>query len=44
MIEYALDYLSRYKCPTKVIFVDQLPRNAGGKLIRRELEGTLLDG
>jgi long-chain acyl-CoA synthetase len=44
LIEHALDYLARYKCPTKVIFVDQLPRNTAGKLIRRELEGTILDG
>ncbi len=42
LIDYALDYLARYKCPTKVIFLDQLPRNAAGKLIRRELEGTVI--
>ena len=44
LIDHARDYLARYKCPSKVMFVDQLPRNAGGKLIRRELEGTVLDG
>jgi long-chain acyl-CoA synthetase len=44
LIDYARDYLARYKCPSKVIFVDELPRNAAGKLIRRELEGTILDG
>ena len=42
LIDYSADYLARYKCPTKVIFVDELPRNASGKLIRRELEGTVL--
>lgn len=42
LIEYSMDYLARYKCPTKVIFVDELPRNTAGKLIRRELEGTVL--
>ncbi|MEO6569999.1 MAG: AMP-binding protein [Ilumatobacteraceae bacterium] len=42
LIDYSLDYLARYKCPSKVIFVDQLPRNAAGKLIRRELEGTII--
>lgn len=42
LIDYACDYLARYKCPSKVIFVDQLPRNAAGKLVRRELEGTVL--
>lgn len=42
LIDYARDYLARYKCPTKVLFVDQLPRNASGKLVRRELEGTVI--
>ncbi len=44
LIDYSRDYLARYKCPTKVIFVDRLPRNAAGKLVRRELEGTVLGG
>ena len=44
LIDYSMEYLARYKCPTKVMFVDQLPRNAGGKLIRRELEGTIIGG
>jgi long-chain acyl-CoA synthetase len=42
LIDYACEYLARYKCPSKVIFVDQLPRNASGKLVRRELEGTII--
>ncbi len=42
LIDHARDYLARYKCPSKVIFVDRLPRNAAGKLVRRELEGTVL--
>jgi long-chain acyl-CoA synthetase len=42
LIEFACDYLARYKCPSKVLFVDQLPRNSAGKLLRRELEGTVL--
>lgn len=42
LIDYSMEYLARYKCPTKVIFVEELPRNAAGKLIRRELEGTVL--
>jgi long-chain acyl-CoA synthetase len=42
LIDFACGYLARYKCPTKVLFVDQLPRNAAGKLIRRELEGTVI--
>ncbi|HUF97216.1 MAG TPA: AMP-binding protein [Ilumatobacter sp.] len=42
LIRYAADFLARYKCPTKVIFTDSLPRNASGKLVRRELEGTII--
>ncbi len=37
LIEYSLDHLARYKCPSKVMFVDELPRNASGKLVRRQL-------
>ncbi len=44
LIEHCAEYLARYKCPTKVIFVDQLPRNASGKVVRRELEGTVIAG
>jgi long-chain acyl-CoA synthetase len=37
LIDHAHEYLARYKCPSKVVFVDRLPRNANGKLVRREL-------
>ncbi len=37
VIEYARDHLARYKCPSKVLFVDELPRSANGKLVRRQL-------
>jgi len=42
LVDYARDHLARYKCPSKVLFVDQLPRNASGKLLRRSLETDLL--
>jgi acyl-coenzyme A synthetase/AMP-(fatty) acid ligase len=29
--------MARYKCPTKVLFVDELPRNLSGKVLRRDL-------
>jgi len=44
LIEHSLDHLARYKCPTKVIFVDALPRNASGKLVRRSLDDALRAG
>lgn len=37
MIDWCLDHLARYKCPSKVIFTDELPRNVSGKLLRRAL-------
>ena len=38
LIDYARDHLARYKCPSKVLVVDELPRNAAGKLLRRSLD------
>jgi long-chain acyl-CoA synthetase len=38
LIEFAHDHLARYKCPSKILFVDELPRTANGKLIRRHLQ------
>ena len=29
--------LASYKCPKRVIFVDALPKNPSGKLLKREL-------
>lgn len=35
--KYVKDNLARYKVPRDVIFIDELPRNATGKLLRRTL-------
>ena len=37
LIDFARTRLARYKCPTSVVFADSLPRNASGKLLKREL-------
>jgi long-chain acyl-CoA synthetase len=37
LIDYCRDHLARYKCPSKVLVVEELPRNLSGKLIRRQL-------
>jgi len=42
LIDYAGDHLARYKCPSKILFVDELPRNVSGKLVRRHLDDTVL--
>jgi acyl-coenzyme A synthetase/AMP-(fatty) acid ligase len=33
--------LARYKVPREVVFLDELPRNATGKILKRELEKEL---
>jgi long-chain acyl-CoA synthetase len=37
LIDHCHDHLARYKCPSKILFVDELPRSATGKLVRRDL-------
>ena len=37
IIEYCALHLARYKCPQKVNFVDELPLNLSGKVLRRAL-------
>ncbi len=37
LIAWCGDRLARYKSPSKILFVDQLPRNVSGKLLRRSL-------
>jgi fatty-acyl-CoA synthase len=42
LIAFARDHLARYKCPTAIAFAATLPRNASGKLLKRELRRTYL--
>ena len=37
IIEHCRHSLARYKCPTKVMFVDALPKGWGGKVLRQAL-------
>jgi long-chain acyl-CoA synthetase len=37
LIDYASRHLARYKCPSIVTFVDELPQGLVGKLLRRRL-------
>ncbi len=38
---FCADHLPRYKCPEKVLFVDELPHGLAGKVLRRELRETV---
>ena len=37
--EYVKENLARFKVPRDVVFVDELPRNATGKVVKRALQG-----
>lgn len=37
IVAWCAERLARYKCPSKVMFVDELPQGLGGKLLRRAL-------
>ena len=37
LIDFTRKHLARYKCPTSVAIVPALPRNASGKVLKREL-------
>ncbi|CQD04365.1 acyl-CoA synthetase [Mycobacterium lentiflavum] len=40
---YVRDHLARYKVPREVIFLDELPRNPTGKILKRELREMQVD-
>ncbi|HME47851.1 long-chain-fatty-acid--CoA ligase FadD2 [Mycobacterium sp.] len=40
---YVRDHLARYKVPREVIFLDELPRNPTGKILKRELRNIEVD-
>jgi long-chain acyl-CoA synthetase len=38
VIAWCAEHLARYKCPSKVMFVDELPQGVTGKVLRRTLK------
>jgi len=38
---FCLEHIARFKRPKRYVFVDQLPRNATGKVLKRELRARL---
>ena len=43
LIALCRDNLASYKKPRRVVFVDELPRNAAGKILKRELRLTIAE-
>ena len=41
---YVKDHLARYKVPREVVFLDELPRNPTGKVLKRELREISVGG
>lgn len=44
IIAFTKERLAGYKCPTSVDFLDELPRNPSGKILKRELRKVYWDG
>ncbi|NMW32535.1 long-chain-fatty-acid--CoA ligase [Altererythrobacter sp. RZ02] len=44
VIAYAKDNIAGFKCPKTVDFIDALPRNPSGKILRRELRAPYWEG
>ncbi|MFC9028931.1 acyl-CoA synthetase [Streptomyces arboris] len=41
LIDHAREKLAHFKAPKRVVFVDELPRNASGKILKRQLRDRL---
>jgi long-chain acyl-CoA synthetase len=44
VISYAKERIAGFKCPKSVDFIDALPRNPSGKILRRELRAPYWEG
>ena len=44
VIAYAREKIAGFKCPKSVDFIDALPRNPSGKILRRELRAPYWEG
>ena len=43
VIAHCRDNMAHFKAPKRVIFVDELPKNPSGKLLKRDLRETYAD-
>ena len=44
IISYVKSQIAGYKCPKSINFIDMLPRNPSGKVLRRELRAPFWEG
>ena len=44
LIEYCRSQLARYKCPTSVDWIESLPRNPSGKILKKDLRAPYWEG
>ena len=44
IIAYAREHLAKFKCPTSVDWVDALPRNPSGKILKKDLRAPYWEG
>jgi long-chain acyl-CoA synthetase len=44
IIDYARERLARFKCPTSVDWIDALPRNPSGKILKKDLRAPYWEG
>ena len=44
LIAYSREHLAGFKCPTSVDWVDVLPRNPSGKVLKKDLRAPFWEG
>ena len=44
IIDYARERLAKFKCPTSVDWLDALPRNPSGKILKKDLRAPYWEG
>ncbi|MDR7001347.1 fatty acid--CoA ligase family protein [Neobacillus niacini] len=41
LLEYCKEHLAKYKIPSSIVFLDELPKNTTGKILRRALQAQV---
>ncbi|HTH06470.1 MAG TPA: fatty acid--CoA ligase, partial [Ilumatobacteraceae bacterium] len=44
IIEFSRERLARFKCPTSVDWIEALPRNPSGKILKKDLRAPYWEG